>query len=217
MEVPVRAALSAMVVVSALLVVSSSRAEDARPPVTLAPRLGLALPGSMTPSKVRSTSVGPGLALFVDATVRLHPSFELGPYMHLAVRGFTRPLGADGGGGEDTGTNVLLGAGGAAKLRVPFSEHARGRVGLLVGYDYVHTSLIGETLIGHGLGLGASVELAFDVTERVAIGVQLAFIGQVVGTASLPPEIAARARQDATQPFPFPPAAFLTVGPELAL
>jgi hypothetical protein len=179
----------------------------------LSARVGLGLPGNMTPTVVTSTGVGFGFAMQLEGSLVPHKYFEVGPFIHFSIRPYERHIyNSDE---IEGGPAALFSGGAAAKLRVPFSDRLRGRVGLYVGYNGMVQTLSGEAFFGQGLGIGATAEMSFDVARRIAVVGQIGFLSQAFGGATLPEAVASRNNVSRDQFLAFPPVAFLAFGPEI--
>ena len=176
-------------------------------------RVGLAFPGSMTPTEISPTSLGFGFAAQVESNVVVHRLVELGGYVHYAYR----PIDSVGSTHDGTSSN-LLSVGGAVKLRLVLSDVMRMRLGMYVGLNvetesYSISSSSG-TIVGEGLNFGPSVEWSYDLGPGCAFTAQFSFISQLAGHATLPEEFATLVRNGQSQTLTFPPLVFLVAGVE---
>jgi hypothetical protein len=175
-----------------------------------AARVGLMLPGKLTPSnfKPAETSVSPTLIL--DASWIVHPFFAIGPYLQYTALSTERELG-------DTmyeGSATWVSAGAIARARFQVSEKALLRVGLSAGPNFI--SMTGETsssdyeASGSGLNLGLVADGVLRFSQRFGMSGQLGFLSQVSGSFEVEGD-------DDEHDFAFKPIFFLAVGPELFL
>lgn len=182
--------------------------------LTITPRLGLALPGSVTPHKISKTHVGFGFALHPDVMFALDKRFELGAYLHYSGR----PITERGTAPTDGLWTHLVSVGPAAKVPFALAPGSRIRAGAMLGYNRVwqgfENGTFEGTITGQGLNFSASIEYSRDLAPGSAFNVQLGFISQIAGSADLGP-IGAFVEGGSEQDLAFPPLLMLTTGIDL--
>jgi hypothetical protein len=160
--------------------------------LTITPRLGLALPGSVTPDK----------------------RFELGAYLHYSGR----PITERGTAPTDGLWTHLVSVGPAAKVPFALAPGSRIRAGAMLGYNRVwqgfENGTFEGTITGQGLNFSASIEYSRDLAPGSAFNVQLGFLSQIAGSADLGP-IGAFVEGGSEQDLAFPPLVMLTTGIDL--
>ncbi len=180
-------------------------------------RLGVMLPGELSPVNWYRTEAKAAPSLWVDVGYVAHPFFSIGPYLKFTPFAFERMSGSDVIG-EGDGSFASLGA--AAKARFVTSETLTLRAGLTLGYNIVSYEGTNENgssfeLSGTGINIGLMADASLRVAPTVGVSAQLAFLSQVSGSADVsgpPTNITAEGE---TRDFGFSPIFFLTVGPEL--
>ncbi len=175
-----------------------------------AARLGLMLPGELTPSDFRPAETGLSPTLILDASWIVHPFFAIGPYLQYTALSTERES-------NDTlydGSASWLSLGAIARARFQVSQQALLRFGLSVGPNFL--SMTGETsssdyeATGSGLNLGLVADGVLRFSQRWGASAQLGFLSQVSGKFELEGD-------DEERDFAFKPIFFIAVGPELFL
>jgi len=182
-----------------------------------AARVGVMMPGEMSPVNWFHTETGTSPSIWLDAGWVLLPGLSLGPYLQYSPFSFKRMSGSNEIGSGD-GTFVSVGA--AAKGRLTLSEKVGLRGGATVGRNFVSyegESNTGGTFkaSGGGWNVGLLADLVWRASPRLGASVQLAFLSQLGGSASVegyPTNITA---EGDSRDFNFAPIFFVTVGPEL--
>ncbi len=173
-------------------------------------RLGLMLPGSLTPSDFVPAETAVSPTFILDASWVVHPFFSIGPYLQLT------PLSTERTYNEGTyeGSAFWTSAGVIARARFQVSEMTLLRFGLSAGPNFI--SMSGETqstdyeASGRGLNLGLVADAVFRFSQRVGVSAELGFLSQVSGSLAVE-------GLDDERDFAFKPIFFLAVGPELFL
>jgi hypothetical protein len=187
--------------------------------VEAAARVGIMLPGELSPANWFHTETQAAPTFGLDPSVVVHRHFAVGGYLQLTPFAFERTSGSNVIG---EGSGAFVSGGVSAKARLPVGEQWLLRAGLTLGRNYVtyegksRSSGSPFELTGGGWNAGLVADGAWRASERFGASVQLGFFSQVSGAAEVKgPPTAATGSSD--RDFRFAPVVFLTVGPELYL
>ncbi len=195
---------------------ASGTASDHR--FELGVRIGMLLPGEMSPSNWlhHDTLTAPLFA--VDPQWLLNRYVELGAYLMVA------PLTIDRGARTTYHSEVdgaFASGGFAMKGRLEINEAVLLRGGVNLGLNSVAFSgkSNGSTVEASGTGFDAGLvaDGVWRLSRTFGVSAQLGFVSQVLGSAKVkgPPTAETGGKTD--RDFRFSPIVFLTVGPELFL
>lgn len=194
----------------------STTASDHR--VELGVRIGMLLPGEMSPSNWLHHDTRTAPLFAVDPQWLVNRYVELGAYLMVA------PLTIDRGARTTYHSEVdgaFASGGFAMKGRLELNDAVLLRGGLNLGLNSVAFSgkSNGSTVEASGTGLDAGLvaDGVWRMSRTFGLSAQLGFVSQLVGSAKVkgPPTAETGGKTD--RDFRFAPIVFLTVGPEIFL
>lgn len=155
--------------------------------IELGARLGAIAGGEITPVGQNKGYTSASWLAIIDGDYIVHPFFTVGAFGHFTHASFEQRVN-DAAVTQDGGLSIIT-FGASVKGRVPLSESLVGRAGLYAGRNFLSGSATNDgkkhDASGGGIDLGLTVELAYTVSQQVALTAQLGFVSQVAGSMQI--------------------------------